>query len=94
MKNNLESGIEEMVEESKVEEVKEEKEKPELKTFDEQMDYLAKYEQETIDDYDKIIPMVKDEHIKKQLENIRDEEIRHKEFLEKVKTDPKATYNS
>jgi len=61
-------------------------------TFEEQMDYLAADEQEAIDGYDKIIALVEDEHVKAQLEKIKTEEIAHKEFLEKVKSDKSLEY--
>ena len=61
-------------------------------TFEEQMDYLAADEQEAIDGYDKIIALVEDEHVKAQLKKIKTEEIAHKEFLEKVKSDNSLEY--
>ena len=64
----------------------------ELKTFDEQMDFLASDEQEAIDGYEQVIALVEDEHVKAQLEKIKTEEIAHKEFLEKVKEDHSLEY--
>lgn len=71
----------------------EEVEEPKLETFDEQMDFLAKDEQEAIDGYEKIIALVEDEHVKEQLEKILVEERAHKEFLEKVKEDHTLEYS-
>ena len=68
------------------------KEIKELKTFEEQMDFLAADEQEAIDGYDEIIALVEDEHVKEQLNKIKTEEIAHKEFLEKVKEDHSLEY--
>ena len=61
-------------------------------TFEEQMDFLAADEQEAIDGYDKVIAVIEDEHVKEQLEKIKTEEIAHKEFLEKVKSDRGLEY--
>ena len=68
------------------------KEEPKLETFEEQMDFLAADEQEAIDGYDKVLALVKDEHVKEQLEHIKEEEVAHKEFLEAVKEDPSLVY--
>lgn len=65
---------------------------PELKTFDEQMDFLAADEQEAIEGYEKIIAIVADQHVKEQLEKILAEEKAHKEFLERVKKDQSINY--
>ena len=68
---------------------------PKLKTFDEQMDFLAKDEQEAIEGYEKIISLLdpeKDANVIEQLEKIKIEEIAHKEFLEKVKKDKSIKY--
>ena len=64
-----------------------------LKTFDAQMDFLAKDEQEAIDGYDKVIMIVEDEHVKEQLEHIKEEEIAHRDFLEAVKKDRSLVYS-
>lgn len=61
-------------------------------SFDDKMDFLAKDEQEAIDGYDEVIDTVEDEHVKDQLEHIRDEEVAHKEFLDAVKEDSSLTY--
>lgn len=61
-------------------------------SYEEKIDFLAGDEQEAIDGYDEVIDTVEDEHVKDQLEHIRDEEIAHKEFLDAVKEDPKADY--
>ena len=61
-------------------------------SFDDKMDFLAKDEEEAIDGYDKVIDTVEDEHVKDQLEHIRDEEVAHKEFLDAVKEDPSIEY--
>ena len=68
-------------------------EEPKLETFDEQMDFLAKDEQEAIDGYEKVLALVEDEHVKEQLEKILVEEKAHKEFLEKVKKDKSLEYS-
>ena len=65
---------------------------PELKTFDEQMDFLAKDEQEAIEGYEKVIAIVVDEHVKEQLTKILVEEKAHKAFLEQVKLDKSIEY--
>lgn len=67
-------------------------EEPKLETFEEQMDFLAKDEQEAIDGYEKVIALVEDEHVKEQLEKILIEEKAHKDFLEKVKEDKELVY--
>ena len=77
----------------KGDEDKEESKEPKLETFDEQMDFLAKDEQEAIDGYDKVIALVDDEHVKEQLEHILDEEKAHKKFLEDVKKDKTLVYS-
>ena len=76
----------------KYESLKEEKE-PKLETFDEQMDFLAKDEQEAIDGYEKVLALVDDEHVKEQLEKILEEERAHKKFLEDVKKDHSLVYS-
>lgn len=79
--------------EVEVEEPKEDAKEPKLETFDEQMDFLAKDEQEAIDGYEKVLALVEDEHVKEQLEKILVEEKAHKEFLEKVKEDKSLEYS-
>ena len=61
-------------------------------SHEEKMDFLADDEQEAIDGYDEVIDSVEDEHLKDQLEHIRDEEIAHKEFLDAAKKDPDVDY--
>lgn len=75
------------------ESLKEDKEEPRLETFDEQMDFLAKDEQEAIDGYEKVLALVDDEHVKEQLNKILEEERAHKEFLEAVKSDKSLVYS-
>ena len=72
---------------------KEDAKEPKLETFDEQMDFLAKDEQEAIDGYEKVLALVEDEHVKEQLEKILEEERAHKEFLEAVKKDKSLEYS-
>ena len=65
------------------------------KTFEGKIDFLAADEEEAIEGYDKVLLALTDkkyEHIRKQLEIIRDEEVAHKEFLEKAINDLKAIY--
>jgi len=65
---------------------------PELRTFEEQMDFLAADEQEAIEGYEKIINIIADEHVKQQLIEILEEEKAHKNFLEAVKLNPSISY--
>ena len=67
-------------------------EEPKLDTFDGQMDFLAKDEQEAIDGYETILALVDDENVKEQLNKIMIEEKAHKDFLEKVKGDRSLKY--
>lgn len=60
--------------------------------FEDQMDYLAKDEDEAIEGYEKVIDKVEDEHVAAELEKIKTEEEAHKDFLEVVKEDPTAEY--
>ena len=60
--------------------------------FEDQMDYLAKDEDEAIEGYEKVIDKVEDERIAAELEKIKTEEEAHKDFLETVKEDPTAEY--
>lgn len=70
-----------------------EKEKLEIpEDFEGQMDFLAADEDEAIKGYEAVLKVIEDEHIKGELEKIRIEEVAHKEFLEKIKTDPTAVY--
>ena len=65
------------------------------KTFEGKIYFLAADEEEAIEGYDKVLLALTDkkyEHIRKQLEIIRDEEVAHKEFLEKAINDLKAIY--
>ena len=52
----------------------------------------SKDESEAISGYDKTLKTVDNPHMKEQIEKIRDEEVAHKEYLDKAKTDPNATY--
>ena len=64
-------------------------------TFNGKIDFLAADEEEAIEGYDKVLLALDgDEYVnvRKQLEIIRDEEVAHKEFLEKVKTDLNTIY--
>lgn len=64
-------------------------------TFEGKIDFLAADEEEAIEGYDKVLLALDgDEYVnvRKQLEIIRDEEVAHKEFLEKVKTDLDTIY--
>ena len=81
------------VEEEPKEDEREDSKEPKLETFDEQMDFLAKDEQEAIDGYEKVLALVEDEHVKEQLNKILEEERAHKEFLEAVKKDPALEYS-
>ena len=63
-----------------------------LEAFEEQMDFLAKDEQEAIEGYEEVIGVVEDEHVKEQLEKILVEEKVHLAFLEQVKQDPSVNY--
>ena len=90
---SLKEDKEEVEVEKEVEDEEPAKDEPKLETFDEQMDFLAADEQEAIDGYDKVLALVDDEHVKEQLEHIREEEIAHKEFLEAVKSDKSLVYS-
>lgn len=68
-------------------------EEPKLETFDEQMDFLAKDEQEAIDGYNKVLALVEEDHVREQLQHILDEEEAHKAFLEAVKDDHSLVYS-
>ena len=64
-------------------------------SFEGKIDFLAADEEEAIEGYDKVMLALSDEkyeNVRKQLEIIRDEEVAHKEFLEKVKEDLEAVY--
>lgn len=64
-------------------------------TFEGKIDFLAADEEEAIEGYDKVLLALDgDEYVnvRKQLEIIRDEEVAHKEFLEKVKSDLSTVY--
>ena len=61
-------------------------------SYEEKMDFLADDEEEAIDGYDEVIDTIEDEHVKDQLEHIRDEEIAHKEFLDAAKEDSSVSY--
>ena len=66
-------------------------EKPK-KSFDEQMDFLAKDEEEAIKGYDEVIESIDDEHVKEQLQKIRQEEEQHLKFLREVKENHELKY--
>ena len=59
---------------------------------DEAIDWLSLDEEEAIEGYDDVIDNIDDEHLKDQLEHIRDEEIAHKEFLDAAKEDKSVSY--
>ena len=61
-------------------------------THEGQMEFLKKDEDEAIVGYEEVIEKTDNEHLADQLKHIRDEEVAHKEFLEKAKEDPNATY--
>ena len=64
-------------------------------TFEGKIDFLAADEEEAIEGYDKVLLALdgdKYSNVRKQLEIIRDEEVAHKEFLEKVKSDLGTVY--
>lgn len=64
-------------------------------TFEGKIDFLAADEEEAIEGYDRVLLALDgDEYVnvRKQLEIIRDEEVAHKEFLEKVKSDLSTVY--
>lgn len=64
-------------------------------TFEGKIDFLAADEEEAIEGYDKVLLALDEEkysNVRKQLEIIRDEEVAHKEFLEKVKSDLGTVY--
>ena len=61
-------------------------------THEEQMDFLAKDEDEAINGYEEVIAKTDNEHLAAELEHIKDEEEAHKAFLEIAKEDPDATY--
>lgn len=52
----------------------------------------SKDESEAISGYDKTLKTVDNPHMRDQIEKIRDEEVAHKEYLDKAKTDPNAVY--
>lgn len=63
-----------------------------LDTFDDQMDFLAKDEQEAIDGYKKVINKVRNTKVKAQLKKIETEEKAHKDYLNKVKKNKDLEY--
>ena len=63
-----------------------------LNTFDDQMDYLAKDEDEAIKGYKKVIKKVDNSNVKSQLKKIETEEKAHKDFLTKVKKNKDIKY--
>lgn len=69
-----------------------EKEVEKLDTFDDQMDFLAKDEQEAIDGYKKVINKVRNAKVKSQLKKIETEEKAHKDYLNKVKKNKDLEY--
>lgn len=68
------------------------KEVEKLDTFDDQMDFLAKDEQEAIDGYKKVINKVRNAKVKTQLKKIETEEKAHKDYLNKVKKNKDLEY--
>lgn len=68
------------------------KEVEKLDTFDDQMDFLAKDEQEAIDGYKKVINKVSNAKVKSQLKKIETEEKAHKDYLNKVKKNKDLEY--
>lgn len=68
------------------------KEVEKLDTFDDQMDFLAKDEQEAIDGYKKVINKVSNAKVKAQLKKIETEEKAHKDYLNKVKKNKDLEY--
>lgn len=74
-----------------VEDVKEVKEEADTDLND-KLDFLSKDEDEAIEGYDKVISEIDDDHLKDQLNHIRDEEVAHKEFLDDAKEDPSIDY--
>lgn len=68
------------------------KEVEKLDTFDDQMDFLAKDEQEAIDGYKKVINKVRNAKVKSQLKKIETEEKAHKDYLNKVKKNKDLEY--
>ena len=61
--------------------------------YKEDLEFLAKDEEEAIAGYDKVIDKMDDDNpIKAQLKKIRDEEQAHLDFLNKAKEDEDAKY--
>lgn len=58
----------------------------------EQLDFLAKDEEEAIEGYDKVIEKLGDSPIVAELKKIRDEEQAHLDFLLKAQEDEDAKY--
>lgn len=63
-----------------------------LSTFDDQMDFLAKDEDEAIAGYKEVIKKVDNDNVKTQLKKIETEEKAHKDYLTKVKDDKNIKY--
>lgn len=63
-----------------------------LDTFDDQMDFLSKDEEEAIDGYKKVIKKVDNAKVKTQLKKIETEEKAHKDYLTKVKRNKDIEY--
>lgn len=63
-----------------------------LETFDDQMDFLSKDEEEAIDGYKKVIKKVDNDNVKTQLKKIETEEKAHKDYLTKVKQNKDIEY--
>lgn len=60
--------------------------------YKEQLEFLAKDEEEAIAGYDKVIEKLGDSPVVEQLKRIRDEEQAHLDFLIKAKDDENAKY--
>lgn len=59
---------------------------------DDALNALADDEEEAIDGYDDLVGDVDDSNTKDQLMHIRDEEVAHKKYLDKAKSDKDAQY--
>ena len=62
------------------------------KTLKEQLEFLAKDEQEAINGYDEVIASLGDNPIVAQLKKIRNEEVAHLNFLNEAKENPDLEY--
>lgn len=73
--------------------LEEDEEEISLDTYEDQITYLVKDEDEAIEGYEKVLNLIEDENVKEQLEKILEEEKAHKEFLEKVISDKSLKYS-